>query len=184
MLAEYGFAYRKAMYLISIAETLLNAEIPFEKVKGISWSKLKEVAKVLTAENVDEWVAKIKGPPELTFLQINELVKEFMEGSLDKNEVPESAGTEVSTLSFKLHKDQRENIEVAIAKAKLEAETEYAAVALDAICMNYNSGATVVKDAPPKPLSDQLSGYSPEEVLEAFELNWPEIDVVVKMPAT
>lgn len=175
---KYGLAYRKAMYLMSISNSLVEAEIPWEKVAGIGWSKLKELATVLTKENVDEWVAKVMGPPPMTLLQVIEAVKAAKVGSLNKNEVPDDdVADTVTSLSFKVHLDQKENIKAAIDKAKGEAETEYDAVALDAICMNYLAGGNVK----PKTLVSVFKAYQPEEVLEAFATVWPDIDVTAKM---
>lgn len=176
---ETGIHYRKAMYLMSIYNDLVEAEIPWEKIKVLAWSKLKEISSILTAENVDEWVAKIMGPPELTVMQIQELVKQFKLGSLNKNsdEVPEETST-VTSISFKVHSDQKETIKMAVEKAKGEAETEYDGVALEAICMGYLAGGKAQK---PKPLSEHFKSYQPDEVLEAFAVCWPDIDVTAKM---
>jgi len=174
---ETGIHYRKAMYLMNIYNSIVEAEIPWSKISCISWSKLKEVADILTLENVDEWVAKIMGPPEMTVLQVQEAVKAVKLGSLASSEIPEETSS-ITSISFKVHADQKENIKLAVDKAKGEAETEFDGVALDAICMNYLSGGTAVK---PKSLSELLKGYEPEEVLEAFAVRWPEIDVTATM---
>ena len=176
--AETGVHYRKAMYLSNIYNSIVEAEIPWAKIAPLAWSKLKEVASILTNENVDEWVAKIMGPPEMTVMQIQEAVKLVKLGSLAKgDEVPEETST-VTSISFKVHADQKENIQLAVAKAKGEAETEFDGVALDAICMNYLSGGLATK---PKPLSEQFKSYQPEEILEAFAVVWPDIDVSATM---
>lgn len=170
---DVGMKFRKAYYLMSISNALVASEIPWAKVAPMGWSKLKEITEILSLENVDEWVAKIMGPPELTVFQIQEIVKEIKAGSLDSTDVPD-ATSEFSSKTFKLHADQRENIEAALTKGRKEAETEYDAVALDAICMNYLAGGKVVK---PKSLSDTLKLYELEDVLEAVMVVWPEIDL-------
>ncbi len=174
---KFGLHYRKAMYLMNIANSLIESEIPWASVAPIGWTKLKEIADILTLDNVDEWVAKIVGPPPMTVLQIQEAVKAIKVGSLPSTDAPEETSS-VSSISFKVHADQKENIKAAIAKAKGEAETEFDGVALDAICMNYLSGG---KAAKPKPLSDMFKAFQPEEVLEAFAVNWPDIDVKASM---
>lgn len=173
---KFGVQYRKAMYLMGISKNLLNADIPYSKVANIGWSKLKEISSILTAENVDEWVEKIEGPPPMTLFQIQEAVKAISVNSLPSSEVPEIEDKIVS-MAFKVHPDQKENIRAALDKAKGEAGTEFDAVALDAICMNYMSGGNVK----PKTLAALFKGYNPEDVLEAFDVVWPEIDVTAKM---
>lgn len=173
---QFGLHYRKAMYLMNISNSLVEAEIPWVKVAGLGWTKLKEIADILTNENVDEWVEKIMGPPIMTLLQLQDVVKAIKVGSLDADEPEIDLATSVTSISFKVHPDQKENIKAAVAKARGEAETEYDAVALDAICMNYMSGGNVK----PKTLVSLFKAYKPEEVLEAFAVQWPEIDVTAK----
>lgn len=57
---EYGFGYHKAMYWISIYVHLTESQVEWSKVKDLGWSKLKEIAHVVTPENVDKWVATAK----------------------------------------------------------------------------------------------------------------------------
>ena len=52
----HGLHYRKATYWIEIYNRLSNSGVPWSKVNKIGWTKLKEIAKVLTKDNVDEWV--------------------------------------------------------------------------------------------------------------------------------
>jgi len=53
---EHGLHYRKATYWIEIYNRLSNSGVPWAKVSKLGWTKLKEIARVLTAENVVEWV--------------------------------------------------------------------------------------------------------------------------------
>jgi len=47
---------RKAYYLIGIYESLSKSNIAVEQVKQIGWTKLKEIAHLLTQDNVEYWV--------------------------------------------------------------------------------------------------------------------------------
>ena len=47
---------RKAYYLIGIYENLSKSNIDVDKVKLVGWTKLKEIAHLLTQDNVDYWV--------------------------------------------------------------------------------------------------------------------------------
>lgn len=173
---KFGLHYRKAMYLVGIYTSLIEAEVPFDKVAGIGWSKLKEIASVVTPDNVEEWVAKAQ---DNTVLQLIELVKKAKEGTLQKSdETPDEGPKNVTTFSVKVHADQKTTIANAIDKAKKEADTEFPGVALEAICMGYLAGASGgTKAAKPKSLKAVMEGYSYEEVLEAFEVIWPDIDI-------
>ncbi len=175
---EFGLHYRKALYLIDIYDCLVEAEIPWYKVSGLGWTKLKELAKILTQENVDEWVAKAQDTSTIGLIAA---VKAFKQGELstDGTTDPDSSG--VSTVTFRVHPDQKETINEAVDQAMEDSDTEFKGVALEAICMNWLAGGST--KAAPKPLSLQgtMEKYSYEQVLEAFEAIWPEIAVTVEL---
>ena len=54
---KHGFRYRKAAYLIAIVENCEAAGIEKEDVRGIEWSKMKELPE-LTEENRAGWLKK------------------------------------------------------------------------------------------------------------------------------
>lgn len=172
---RFGLHYRKAMYLIGIYGALVESGVEWEKLSGIGWSKVKEIADIITVENVDEWVEKAKS---MTVLQLQEAGKAAKTGSLLKSDETPGATTGVTTLTFKVHPDQKETITSAVEKAKKEADTEFPGVALEAICLNYLSGAKVAK---PKSLKAIIKGYTYEEVLQAFAEVFPDIDVSVNI---
>ncbi|MCK5615046.1 hypothetical protein KAR91_74980 [Candidatus Pacearchaeota archaeon] len=55
--AKHEFRYRKAAYLISIVENCEAAGVTKEDVRGIEWSKMKELPD-LTEDNRAEWLKK------------------------------------------------------------------------------------------------------------------------------
>jgi len=175
---NFGLHYRKGMYLIKIYDGLVEAEIPWHKVSGLGWTKLKELADILTLENVDEWVAKAES---MTTLNLQAAVKAFKSGELstDGTTDPDSSG--VSTITFKVHPDQKETINEAVEQAMEDSDTEFKGVALEAICMNFLAGGST-KEAP-KPLSLQgtMEKHTAEQVLEAFEAIFPEINLTAEM---
>lgn len=173
----YGLNYRKAMYLISIYNGLVESGVPWAKVKDIGWTKLKEVVPFLTAENADEWVGRCNS---MTVLQLQEYISKLKSGQLSHSGEPvPDAPSSLSTMTFKVHADQKENIKSAVEKAKGEASTEFDSVALDAICLNYLSGGKSMKMPS---LKSVMEKSNPEEVLETFEKLWPNIEVKVTMP--
>ena len=178
---NFGIHYRKAMYLVKIYDGLVEAEIPWHKVSGLGWTKLKELADILTQENVDEWVAIAAGMTTLNLIAAVKAYKLAQAGGLttDGTTDPDTSG--VSTITFKVHPDQKETIKEAVDQAMEDSDTEFKGVALEAICMNFLAGGST-KDAP-KPLSLQgtMEKYSAEQVLEAFEAIWPEINVIAEM---
>lgn len=178
---KFGLQYRKGAYLIATYENLINSGVEWDQVKSLGWSKLRVVSAVLTKENAAEWVAKAEN---LTVLQLYDVVKDYKSQVQEASGVsPEEIEAKTTTLSFKLHADQKETIKQALTKARKEANTEFDAVALEAICLNYLAGGNVTakKSVKAKQVSLPvlLSQHTYEEVLKAFEEVWPNIDLQV-----
>jgi hypothetical protein len=139
----HGFESRKARYLITIYDNLVTKQVPWEKVSGLGWTKLKDLAPVLTADNVDEWVAKAS---PLTVLELQALLKATASGAPTGTSTVNTSGDVVKVV-FKLKNDQAEVVNNAVAKAKGELHTEFDSVALENICAGYLGGTSSV----PKP---------------------------------
>lgn len=166
---------RKADYAMKVYNCLVESGIAYSQVESLGWTKIRELAQVLTLENLEEWIEIASG---LSTRQLIEYLKEQNKGALESNEdeaLEEAKKT--TTKTFKLHADQKETIEAAIVKAKEEAETEYDAVALDAICMNYLNSETSAVESPG--LVSLMSNLDFQEVLEAFDQVFPNIDLDV-----
>lgn len=172
---HFGIHYRKAMYLINIYAALVESGVPFDKLAGLGWSKVKELTPVITLDNADEWVERASN---LTVLQLNEAVKKAKEGTLEKSDETPGEAKGVTTFTAKVHPDQKATIEQAIEQAMKEADTEFKGVALEAICLNYLSGAKVSK---PLSLAEVMKKHTYEEVLNAFSKQWPEVDLTVSV---
>lgn len=126
----FGFKERKARYLIEIYSNLVTNMIPYNKVKGLGWTKLKELAKFLTLENVDEWVKKAEG------LSVSEL-KALIAGEGKDDDTKLKPTSDTVNVSFKLHPDQTSIVDSAINLAKVNVDTEFDNIALEAICAEY-----------------------------------------------
>lgn len=175
-----GINYRKVMYLIQCYSDLIESGVEWEQVKSIGWCKLKEVSSVITKENAAEWVAKAEA---LTILQLRDVVKQAQAKALQGSGVnPEGVESTTTTLSIKCHVDQKDTIKLAIEKAKKDAHTEFDAVALEAVCINYLSGGKVTKKPKAQSLKQILADYDPEAVLTAFGETWPDIELEARIP--
>jgi len=175
--------YRKAMYLINIYQCLVDAGIKWDSVKNIGWTKLKDIAPLLTEDNVDEWVQRAE---TMTTLELQEYIKAHKAGggSAEEGDEEETKATKVSTMTFKLHEDQRETIRTALDKAQGDNNTEYDAVALEYICMQYLEGGLgkSKKSEPQKSLKDLMAEADVEGTLAIFEELWPDVELSVEMP--
>lgn len=56
---KFGIKRRKARYVLQIADKLKKSELAWEKVQHLGWTKLKELALIITKENVDEILKKL-----------------------------------------------------------------------------------------------------------------------------
>ena len=106
---QFGIHYRKAMYLIAIYNGLVQSDIPYEKVSHLGWSKIKELADIISVDNVDEWVEKANS---MTVMALREEVKKAKQNghTLPSTEVSEEAN--VSTFTVKVHNDQKRLLSV------------------------------------------------------------------------
>lgn len=178
--AETGILYRKAMYLIQIYNGLVESGVAWEKVKHLGWSKLKELAVILTPENVDDWVARIDDG-NMTVLQIQEYIKSQSAGTL-QNDEPESLlkTSATTTMTFKLHEDQKATIREALDKVKHQTGTEFDAVALEHMALDFLGGDSKLKALPT--LAELMKGKSAEEVLGVFGTIFPEVTLEATLP--
>lgn len=169
---KYGFAPRKAAYLISIYDNLVTKQIPWEKVADLGWTKLKDLAPHLTPENVDEWVEKAKS---LTVTELQLLLKSQQPS--EEGEKTAKTTDEVVKMAFKFKGDQAAIVTQALAKAKGELNTEYDTVALENICASYVGGNIAVASAPS--IQAVLAAAKPEDfeaimtaVADKFDSQW------------
>jgi hypothetical protein len=168
---KYGFASRKARYLISIYENLVTKMIPWEKVSHLGWTKLKDLAPVLTPENVDDWVAKAE---KLTVKELQAVLKaEAGEGG----EKTQKTTEDVIKISFKLKADQADIVTQALAKAKGELHTEFDSVAIENICSGYVGGTSAV--AKPYSLDEVIQATGFEPMLKRVAELFPQFDITV-----
>lgn len=181
VLEKFGFQVRKAHYLISIYTNLVDKQIPWEKVSTLGWTKLKDLAPILTLENLDEWLAKA-GP--VTVMELQAMIK----ASQNSDATSESSKTTTDTvaLKFKLHNEQAEAVQTALAKAKGELHTDFDNVALAGICTGYLANANGVSSGTGSGTVDLKAlflslGY--EEVLQAFDAAFPLINLELDVEA-
>ena len=160
---EVGLAFRRVAYWISIYNGLVEAGIQFSKVKSLGWSKLVVLVPVLNQANADKWIATAQ---KQTALQLADTVKKAKATALP---APESEDVKTTaTLTFKLHSDQKETVEAALAKAKAAASTQVATVALEFICLDY------LGTAPTKKPVDMLKGLGLEGAVALFNEAFPD----------
>lgn len=175
--AEFGIHYRKARYLVNIYNDLVESNIEWSRVSGLGWTKLKEISSLLTSDNVDEWIEKAIN------MTVHQLIEEVKAANRkDTKASKKSTVSEVSTLTFKLHQDQRDNVEAAIGKALEEAGSEVKAVALEHMSLEYlaggkkdNSVRGAFKALLKKHDGDEDKAYA--EIVKAFNATFKQLEL-------
>ena len=199
--SAYGIKYRKAMYLAGIYDQVVELDLNWDQIKYVGWTKLKTLLNpalnLITAENVGEWIKKAEG---MTVLQLEGAVSQKKLGT-DGN-AEENDGSKVTTMTFKLHPDQKDLVRNAIEKAKdvsgAEGDTkalEYMAAEFmgKPVPVNLNTQATDTSalggsvtgadlgDTSALTAAFKKLGYGP--VLEAFEAAFPDVELSVTLPS-
>lgn len=171
---KFGFGQRKADYLISIYTNLVDKQIPWEKVSHLGWTKLKDLAGILTLANLDEWVAKAT---PVTVAELQALIK-ASNGTDAGGTTSEKTTADSVVMKFKLHNDQASDVQSALAKAKGELGTDFDNVALAGICSGYLANANGVAGAiSASELPKLFASMGYQDVLKAFETAFPDIDM-------
>jgi len=172
---KYGFQGRKARYLIQIYDNLVTKQIPWDKVGHLGWTKLKDLAPVLTPENVDEWVAKAE---KCTVLELQALLKAGQGEGVEKTA---KTTDDVVKMAFKFKPDQADVVQQALAKAKGELKTDYDTVAMENICAGYVGGTSAISK--PYELDDVIKNTGFEALMTRVAELYPEYDISVAAAA-
>jgi hypothetical protein len=140
---EHGIAYRKAARWMGVYRQLAESKVPWEKVQKVGWTKLKEIAGVITPDNVDEWV-KVAAASKTSTLTAIVASHKRAGSALAIEHRPVDV---VTKMTFRVNASQKGAIQAAIDKAKTLAGAPAATVALESICADYLSGATFSREA-------------------------------------
>lgn len=126
--AELDVAYRKAMYLVEIWDKVKSLNIPKERISKLGWTKMKDLAAVITEENYKEWLAKAD---KMTTRELTDAVKVVRKG--------ETGAERPATTTLKVVMSEAEASVVleAIEESKKLCETESTSVALELICQDW-----------------------------------------------
>ncbi len=130
---ECGMSYRKAKYLINSYVAVSTSKVDDEKLNDLSWCKLREIAPIITPENVDEWVAAAS---EHTVAELKEMVKAYKKEHAQKAITQQSAKPKRKK-TFKFQEDQMTWVDAAIAQAKKASGMQDDETALAHICRGF-----------------------------------------------
>ncbi len=180
---EHEINYRRAMYWVGIYNHLTAAKIPWDKVKAVKWTKLKEIAELLTPENVDEWVEIAMNQNIETLIQTvkNLKAKQLANASGGNPDAQIEAAAEskpIITKAFKLFEDQKKDVDAALAKAKETSGTSSDAVALEYIALEFLGSKAKLP-----PLADQLKKAGVQAAIAALSEAFPDSNFNIELGA-
>ena len=165
---KHGLSYRKAIYWIEIYNRLSNSGIPWAKVKDVGWTKLQIIASVVTLDTVDEWVTVAGAQNTLTLTETVKNAKAKAAGS--SGAIEDQSAKTVTTMTFKVHSDQKAIIDAAIEKAKSASSTNVSTAALEFIAQDFLGGQT---------LAQRAKAVGADAWLKAAEQAFPGLNIEV-----
>ena len=124
---DLGIPYRVGLWYAQIGEFIERFDLPQQVVLEISWTKLKEIAKLESIEDIKELLKKA---PSMSFRKLEAEVKQRKEKIGGREE-------KITTLSLKLKNDQYDVVMSAIERAKKEIGVESISSALEYICQEF-----------------------------------------------
>lgn len=144
---ELGIGYRMAMYYIDIYESFSKCGLKDPSlVLAIGWSKAKEVTRVITPDNYEEWVDIAKESTR------EDLCASVKETRVKLNKGEDNTIVKKTAFKFQVFQDQATMVVEALGEAKAVIDTEDLNAALVHICtewlsMNGGNRNTSIDDA-------------------------------------
>ncbi len=124
---DLGIPYRVGLWYAQIGEFIERFDLPRQVVLQISWTKLKEIAKLESIEDIKELLKKA---PSMSFRELEAEIKQRKEKVGGREE-------KTTILTLKLKNDQYDVVMAAIERAKKEIEVESVSSALEYICQEF-----------------------------------------------
>ncbi len=130
---ELEMKRRKAYYLLKIYKKfVIELELPAEVLRDLSWTKAKEVTKVLDADNWKEILPKLH---TMSTKEVRAMVKDMLGAS------GTTGGEEkFERMIFALSTDQEQNVAEALKVAQSLTGSEYSGVNIDMIATDFIAG--------------------------------------------
>ena len=125
-----GMKYRTARYLMTVHETFIQRlNVPRPMLMEIGWTKLKEIAKVSDADNVNQWLETARSNRTSALIQIV------------RQQATTERVEEYSTLSVGCFEAEKRIIQDAIDLSMRETENDRPGHNLSLICAGYAAEA-------------------------------------------
>jgi hypothetical protein len=170
---KFGLSYRWAKDRIDIFDAVTKSKMDDENFIGLSCCKLREIARVITPENVNEWIAISH---QHTVVELKEMVKAYKAKGNPKAITQQSAKP-TRKKTFKFHDGQMASVDAAIAKAKEVAGAQDDEAALEYICRDFADDISAAR------MEERIKKLGAEASLKLFEKCFPDVDLNAVLPA-
>lgn len=128
---EVGVQYRKARYLVGIAEAIKDLNIDWRDVEGVGWTKMRTLLPMLKEDGVvGDWLEVAK---QYSVKDLEKLVKDAKLGF----DIGAAGGDKIVTLTFRMTPEQSEIITDALDTAKKASETTDNVLAFEQMAFDY-----------------------------------------------
>ena len=155
--ARHGFKLRKALYLASIYESVIDLGLTWQELRPVGWSKLKELVGVVDRDNAQAWLATAASDG-MTVLKLQALVQEAKGGAAKGVEAKRSGAREGS-------------------EAKSGAAANRVAAAASTETAGAATFSAAISDAQFKA---HMAAIGWEATLAVFEQNFPDLVLTVE----
>jgi hypothetical protein len=127
---DIGVQYRKARYLVGIAQTIVDLGIEWSEIEGIGWTKMRVLIPLLKEEGVGDWFELAK---QYSVKDLERLVKDHKEGF----DISAKGGDNIVTLTFRMTPESSDIITDALDTAKKIIESNDNVLALEQLCYDF-----------------------------------------------
>ncbi len=126
---ELDTHYRKAMYMVDIWKTVETLKLNAKEVAELGWTKMKDLATVITKKNAAGWMKKAA---KMSTRELTEAVKKVRRKDTKGKDLPV-----ITTMTLRMGQSEAEIVNEAIGQAKKLCESENEVVALEMICQDW-----------------------------------------------
>jgi len=128
--AELQVGYRKGQYLIGIWDKVKSLNLSVERVKKVGWTKMKDIAAVVTKDNQKELLEKSE---KMTSREVTEMVKVMRVADPTQT----AAIPKITTISIRMGESEAQTILSAIEEAKKLCGSDNQVLALEMVCQDW-----------------------------------------------
>lgn len=177
MLNELNIQYRKGMYLIEIYKVARRYNLDERKIAEIGWSKMKEIASKIEAENASELLDYAHTHTR------EELVAHVRKTYVKAGTATDDPGRVLKTrMSFNFFGDQAEVVTRALASASAQIDNATPENALNLICAEWSQFTENVDLSVGQALTALVERFGAEAVAKALETeNQKQVQEVVEL---